>query len=174
MFRSRRSRHIPTGPDNFLSVLEGIQGGFAIFTGIIAGLSFQVKSHDLLLLTGLITVMVSAFNSSVVRYSTQHYIDELDGHEKRNKFKNYTLPALVEFVIYVLVSLIVLLPLILLENVGWAIVMCSALTLLVLFAAGYYRGWLLRTHPLRDAIELSFFGAMIIVVGALAGYALSL
>ena len=26
-----QNRHIPTGPDNFLSVLEGIQGGFAIF-----------------------------------------------------------------------------------------------------------------------------------------------
>lgn len=169
-----KNRHIPSGPDNFLSVLEGMQGGFAVFTGIIAGLSFQVKSHDLLLVTGLITILVSAFNSSVVRYSTQHYLDELDGHEKRNKFQYYTLPAMTEFAIYVLVSALVLLPLVLIDAIAPAILLCAVLTLVILFAAGYYRGWLLRTSPVRDGLELSLLGAAIIAVGATAGYLLSL
>ena len=169
----RKRRFIPTGPDNFLSVLEGIEGGFAIFTGIIAGLSFQVKNHDLLLLTGLITILVSAFNSSEVRYSSQHYLDELDGIEKRNKFKYYTLPALTEFGVYLLVSIVVLLPLAFTESTFWAIIACSLLTLTVLFAAGFYRGWLLKTHPMRDAFELAGFGLAIILVGAISGFVLS-
>lgn len=174
MFHRHRRRHIPSGPDNFLSVLEGIEGGFAIFTGIVAGLSFQVQNHRLLVITGLISILVSGFNSSTVRYSTQHYLDELDGVEKRNKFHNYTLPALVEFLAYFLVSLIVLLPLVFIQSTLVAVMACIALTLSILFAAGYYRGWLLKTHPVKDAFELSLIGLAIISVGAASGYLLSL
>jgi VIT1/CCC1 family predicted Fe2+/Mn2+ transporter len=169
-----RHKHIPTGPDNFLSFLEGIQGGFAIFTGIIAGLSFQVQSRKLLVITGLISVIVSAFNSSAIRYSTQHYVDELDGHEKRHKFKSYTVPAVIEFIVYLLVSFIVLLPLILIDSIPIAIILCAFITVSVLFVAGYYRGWLLRTHPVKDGFELAFLGAAIIFIGTLSGYIVKL
>lgn len=174
MFHRRHHRHIPAGSDNFLSVLEGLEGGFAIFTGIVAGLSFQMQNHQLLIATGLIGILVSAFNSSTVRYSTQHYIDELDGIEKRDKFRNYTLPALVEFVVYFAVSLIVLMPLAFIQSTTIAVVLCALLTVVILFGAGYYRGWLLKTHPIRDAFELSLLGLSIIAVGAVSGYLLSL
>jgi len=167
-------KHIPSGPDNFLSVLEGIEGGFAIFTGIVAGLSFQISDRRLLIITGLIGIIASAFNSSAVRYSTQHYLDELDGHEKRNKTKYYLLPAIVEFIAYVLVAGVAILPLLLIDSLPLAVITCSAITVGVLFVAGYYKGWLLRMNPLRDALELSLLGAMIILLGAGAGYGLAL
>lgn len=169
-----RHKHIPTGPDNFLSLLEGLQGGFAIFTGIIAGLSFQVQNRELLIVTGLISVIVSAFNSSAIRYTTQHYVDELDGHEKRHKFRNYAWPAIFEFIVYLLVSVVVLLPLLFINSVPVAITISALITVSVLFIAGYYRGWLLRTHPYKDGFELALLGATIILIGAFSGYIVTL
>ena len=164
---------IPLGSDNFLSVLEGIEGGFAIFTGIVVGLSFEVTSRDLLLITAVIGIVVNAFNSSAVRYASEHYLDELDGHETRRPFHSYFLPAFVEFVAYALVSAIVILPLIFVQPLQIAIISCVALTLFVLFLAGLYRGTLLHTHRIRDGFELMLLGALIIVVGGIAGWLLS-
>ncbi|MEO5499526.1 MAG: VIT1/CCC1 transporter family protein [Candidatus Saccharimonadales bacterium] len=167
------NKNIPFGSDIFLSVLEGIEGGFAIFVGIVAGLYFQNISHDLLIVIGLISLIVNAFNSSAVRYASEHYIDELDGREKRNKIKAYFMPALAEFVTYAIVSLIAVLPLLLIADSLVAISLTIALTIIILFGAGWYRGDLLGRHAVRDGIELSSLGLAIILVGTTAGWLLS-
>jgi len=166
-------RHIPLGADNFLSVLEGIEGGFAIFVGIVAGLYFQHISHDLLIVTGVISLIVNAFNSSSVRYASEHYVDELDGHEKRDKFRAYFVPAFIEFVTYALVSLIAVIPLLLIHDSLQAITLTIAITVLILFLAGHYRGRLLGRHAMRDGLELAGIGIAIILVGTIAGWLLS-
>lgn len=166
-------QHIPLGADNFLSVLEGIEGGFAIFVGIIAGLYFQNISHDLLVVTGVIGLIVNAFNSSAVRYTSQHYVDELDGHEKRHKFRAYFVPAFIEFATYALVSLLAVIPLLLIRDSLTAIMLTIAITVLILFLAGHYRGKLLGRHAMRDGFELAGIGISIIMVGAVAGWLLS-
>lgn len=166
-------KHIPFGADNFLSVLEGIEGGFAIFVGIIAGLYFQNISHDLLIITGIIGLVVSAFNASAVRYASQHYVDELDGHEKRNKFQAYFVPSLFEFLTYALVSLLVVIPLLLIKDTLIAISLTSIMTVAILYVAGWYRGSLFGSHARRDGIELAVLGASIIFIGTLSGWLLS-
>ena len=171
--RKRPRQKLPLGTENFLAVLEGIEGGFAIFTGIVVGLSFQAISRELLIMTALIGIIVSAFNSSAVRYASEHYVDELDGREKRRRFHYYFLPSLTEFVAYTLVSLIVVVPLLVFENLTQAIATCIALTLIILYSAGYYRGTLLRSRPSRDGAELALLGLLIIVVGGLSGWSLS-
>lgn len=166
-------RHIPLGADNFLSVLEGIEGGFAIFVGIVAGLYFQHISHDLLIVTGLIGLIVNAFNSSAVRYASQHYTDELDGHEKRHKVRAYLIPALIEFVTYGIVSLVAVVPLLLIRDSWVAITLTTLLTVILLFVAGWYRGKLFGRHAMRDGLELAGLGLAIILVGTIAGWLLS-
>ena len=166
-------RHIPLGASNFLSILEGIEGGFAIFVGIIAGLYFQNVNHDLLIVAGIIGLIVNAFNASAVRYTSEHYLDELDGHEKRNKFRAYFIPAFIEFVTYALVSLLAVIPLLLIQDSMAAIIFSIAVTIMILFIAGHYRGRLLGRHALRDGLELAGIGVAIIIVGGLAGWALS-
>lgn len=166
-------KSIPLGTDNFLSVLEGIEGGFAIFVGIVAGLYFQNISSDLLVVTGVIGLIVNAFNSSAVRYASQHYLDELDGHEKHSKFHAYFVPAFVEFITYALVSLIAVLPLLLIKDTLTAIAFTSIITLSILFFAGWYRGRLFGRHAKRDGLELAGLGLAIILVGASAGWVLA-
>lgn len=169
MYRHPR-RTIPLGADNFLSVLEGIEGGFAIFIGIVAGLYFQNISHDLLIVTGVIGLIVNAFNSSAVRYASQHYVDELDGHEKRHKFRAYFIPALVEFLTYLVVSLLAVVPLVLIHDSFVAISLTIVFTMVILFLAGWYRGHLLGRHEIRDGLELAGLGISIILVGTFAGW----
>lgn len=169
-----KRRHIPLGADNFLSVLEGIEGGFAIFVGIIAGLYFQNISHELLIMTGVIGIIVNAFNSSAVRYASEHFLDELDGREKRSWFKHYFTPAVVEFITYVIVSIIAVMPLLLVQDTLAAITLTVAMTIVILFAAGFYRGKLLGRHGVRDGIELAGLGFAIVLVGATAGWIISL
>ena len=166
-------RHIPLGADNFLSVLEGIEGGVAIFVGIIAGLYFQNIDHDLLIIAGIIGLIVNAFNASAVRYASEHYIDELDGREKRDKFRAYFLPAFIEFVTYAIVSLLAVIPLLLIQDSFTAITFAIAITIFILFLAGNYRGRLLGRHAMRDGLELAGIGVSIIIVGSMAGWLLS-
>mgnify|MGYP003334066809 CR=1 FL=1 len=166
-------RHIPLGATNFLSILEGIEGGFAIFVGIVAGLYFQKVDHDLLIIAGIIGLIVNAFNSSAVRYASEHYLDELDGHEKRNPFRAYFMPAFIEFLTYALVSLLAVIPLLLMQDSFTAITFSIGVTILIQFIAGYYRGQLLGRHALRDGLELAGIGIAIILVGSAAGWALS-
>lgn len=174
MMHVMRKPRIPFGPTNFLSILEGIEGGFAIFVGLVAGLLFEGVDRDLLILTASIGIIVSAFNSSAVRYSTEHYLDEIDGHEKRHRFHSYFLPAMVEFIAYACVSIIALIPLLLVQPIELAVVFCAAITLIILFIAGWYRGHLLnRRHAIRDGMEVAFLGLLIILIGALAGWLLA-
>ncbi len=171
---SRLRTRIPLGADNFLSVLEGIEGGFAIFVGIVAGLYFQNVSHSLLIVAGVISLIINAFNSSAVRYASEHYIDELDGREKRSWFRAYFMPAFVEFATYLVVSLIAVIPLLLIYDSFVAIALTTVMTMGILFAAGWYRGTLLRRHhALRDGLEVAGLGLAIILVGTLAGWLLS-
>lgn len=171
---SRQSRHhIPFGADNFLSILDGIEGGFAIFVGIIAGLYFQRIDHELLIITGIIGLIVNAFNSSAVRYASQHYLDELDGHEKRHKFRAYFVPAFIEFLTYAVVSFIAVVPLLLLKGSAEAILLTIVITLVILFTTGAYRGKVLGRHIVRDGLEVAGLGGAIILVGAGAGWVIA-
>lgn len=170
---SHRPTRIPLGADNFLSVLEGVEGGFAIFAGLVAGLYFADVGRDLLLVTAVIGLAVSAFNSSAVRYASEHYMDELDGREKRSKLRAYFVPAFAEFLTYILVSLVAVWPLLVIEDRLAATLLTCTVTVLLLFLAGWYRGNLFGRHALRDGLELASLGLAIIAVGALSGWALS-
>lgn len=171
----RRQLHLPFSAERFLSVLEGIEGGFAISAGVVAGLSFaQITDRRILIITAAISILVNGFNASAVKYSSEHYEDELDGREKHNPWQAYFVPAAMEFIIYFVICLLTLLPLLLFIDIHFAVAWCTILTVSVLFAAGMWRGYLLRTKPLRDGCELALLGLLIIVIGASAGYILSL
>lgn len=170
--KRRKQLKLPFGAQRLLAILEGVEGGFAIGAGLVVGLSFATDSKTLLLMTAAISLLVNGFNSSAVKYSAEHYTDELDGREK-NAVKHYFMPALYEFVAYMLVSLLILVPLRFITDIGQAALVCIFVTLVTLFAAGYWRGYLMRRrHKLRDGLELMLLGALIIVVGAASGYIL--
>ena len=156
-----------------LGFIDGLEGGFAIFAGIVVGLSFATTNRSVLILTALIGIMVNAVNAATIRYSTEHYIDELDGREKRNHVRHYLLPAIFEFLLYVLVSILAVMPLLIVPSLSTAIAVMVSICLIILFAAGAIRGAALGGHPVKDGIELTVGGTIMIVFGALAGWLLT-
>lgn len=155
------------------SIFQGLEGGFAVFSAILAGLIFLNKDQKVLITTGVIGILVSAFNSSVVRFNTEHFNDEADGREKKSAWKNYYFPAILEFLMYVLVCLFLLIPLFVFDSINNAIIACCVLTIIFLFIVGCYRGYIVRGKLLRDGYELAFSGLAIILVGAMSGFVLS-
>ena len=156
-----------------LGFIDGLEGGFAIFAGIVVGLSFATTNRSVLIVTALIGIMVNAVNAATIRYSTEHYVDELDGHEKRSSIKNYLFPAIVEFLLYVLVSVVAIVPLLTVSSLPVAIIIMVSICLVILFAAGAIRGATLGKHPIKDGIELTVGGSIMIIFGALAGWLLT-
>lgn len=172
--KKRKQVHLPFGAQRLLALFEGLEGGFAIGASVIVGLSFTGLDRRLLIISAAIGMLVNGFNNSTVKYSSEHYEDELDGHEKRNTFRYYFMPAAIEFMSYLAITIITLMPLLFVENLYHAIILCSLFTLIMLFAAGYWRGYLMRLHPIKDGLEIMLLGAGIIAVGGLTGYILNL
>ena len=172
--KRRHQLHLPFGAQRFLALLEGLEGGFAIGASVIVGLSFENLDRRVLLISAAIGIMVNGFNNATVKYSSEHYEDELDGREKRHPFKSYFIPAAIEFLAYFAISFFALIPLVLISNLYLGMALCCVITLIMLFAAGYWRGFLMRMHPLKDGLEMMLLGTGIIFVGAITGYLLHL
>ncbi len=169
-FRLRHRSH-PYGA--LLSFLDGLEGGFAIFAGIVAGLSFSTTHREALIVTAWVGIVVNAVNAATIRYSSEHYYDELDGRERRNAAKAYFVPALVEFLIYMFVSALSLVPLIFIDHLPAAIATMIGVCLAILFIAGALRGIILKSRWTRDGMEILLGGMIMIGIGALAGWFLS-
>jgi VIT1/CCC1 family predicted Fe2+/Mn2+ transporter len=164
-------RHrIPFGTERFLSIFEGIEGGFAIGAGVIAGMSFVSLDRNVLLATAIVSVIVNGYNSASVKYSSEHYIDELDGHEKKHPFRHYFSPALWQFISYMVISVVSLILLFVMGNIPHAIFYSCLITLAILLIAGYYRAYLLNMPRWRDAFEIAILGSGIILVGFASGW----
>lgn len=169
LYRRRRTIRIPFGAQRFLAVFEGIEGGFAIGASVIAGLSLAGMNRQAIIITAIVSVIVSGFNAAAVKYSSEHYMDELDGVESTKPLYAYFAPAAAEFAAYFAISFISILPLLLMQNLLQAVALSVSTTLCILFIAGWWRGYLLHIHPLRDGVETCLLGMCIILVGIISG-----
>ncbi len=170
----RRRINVPLGAQRFLAAFEGFEGGFAIGASIVVALSFAYPSRHVLLVTAIIMIIVNGFNNASVKYSSEHYLDELDGRETRNPFKRYFVPSFIEFLSYFAISFLSIIPLALVEDTLTALSLSVAITLIILFSAGWWRAYMLRMPRWRDALETTILGAGIIVVGLVSGYVVHL
>ena len=169
-----RLRHRTHPYGAVLSFIDGLEGGFAIFAGIVAGLSFSSIDKSVLIITALIGITVNAVNAATIRYSTEHYYDELDGHEKRSAFHYYFLPSVIEFVIYMIVSCLSLIPLLFINELTLAVIVMVITCCIILFLAGAVRGLFLGGHLwFRDGCEIMLGGIVMIIIGTLAGWVLA-
>ena len=166
---TRRKVAIPLGSQRFLAAFEGIEGGFAIGASLLIGLNAVGMDRTVLLSTALISLIVSGFNSASVKYSSEHYLDELDGREKKSKLRHYFIPAFIEFVCYLAISALTILPLIVIDNLSVAVGASVVITFALLFLAGFWRGYVLRSNGLRDATETLLLGIGIVAIGLASG-----
>lgn len=171
MARHKTKIHsVPFGAEAFLAAFEGLEGGFAIGAGVIAGLSFTNLDRSVLIASAIISIIVNGFNSASVKYSSAHYMDELDGRETMSPFKDYFLPAFIQFVSYFIISFVSIIPMFLMRNMPNAILYSCILTVFILLIAGYWRAQLLSAPRWRDGLEIALLGTGIILVGYTSGW----
>lgn len=164
------TRRLPFGASNFLAVFEGIEGGFAIAAGLLAGLAFAGLDRSVLVTVVIISVVVHGFNAACVKYSTEHYLDELDGREKVNKLKYYFTPAFIQFLIYCAIGAVTFIPLFFIPYDDIAVLYCCITTVIILLLAGYLRASLMHMPRWRDGFEFAIIGTCIIGVGYISGW----
>lgn len=174
LHKRRRALKVPLGAQRFLAAFEGFEGGFAIGASILVGLSFAGLDRNLLVSAALVSIIVNGFNTASVKYSSEHYLDQLDGREKRSPFKHYFMPAFIEFVAYFTISFLSIIPLLTIDDTQLAIWLSCIATLVILFAAGWWRAYMLRMPRWRDALETVILGGGIVLVGLISGYILHL
>lgn len=170
LHNKRRSITVPFGAGRFLAAFEGVEGGFAIGTSIVVALGLAGLDRHLLLVTAVVSIVVSGFNTASVKYSSEHYLDQLDGREKQSSVRYYFLPAMIEFICYLIISFVAIMPLLLVGNTQVAIIISVMVTLAILYLAGYWRAYMLRMPRHRDAIETMLLGLGIILVGVGSGF----
>lgn len=163
---------MPWGTQRFLAAFEGFEGGFAIGASVVVALSSAELERHVLLTTAILSIIVNGFNSASVKYSSEHYLDELDGRETKNTFRYYFVPAMIEFLAYFAISFVSVVPLFTITDTFVAVGLSVGVTLVLLFSAGYWRGFMLRISPFRDALETMLLGAGIIALGAISGLVL--
>jgi hypothetical protein len=162
------------GAQRFLAAFEGFEGGFAIGSSIVVALAFADLSRPILLMTAVVSIIVNGFNNASVKYSSEHYLDELDGRETSRPFRQYFIPSFIEFISYFAISFISIVPLLFIAKTQLAIVWSVVTTLVLLFVAGWWRAYMLHMPRWRDAFETLVLGGGIIVVGLISGYCLHL
>ena len=167
----RRMVRLPLNAQRFLAAFEGLEGGFAIGASVLVALSFAELDRSVLLASVVVTIIVNGFNNASVKYSSEHFLDELDGREKRSALKHYFIPSLIEFVSYFAISFISIVPLLLIDDLTKAVALSVLITLVILYTAGYWRAYMLQMPSRRDAVETLALGAGIILVGLISGYA---
>lgn len=164
---------LPFTRSAFLAALAGFEGGLATTSAVACGILISLDDPELVLLSVAVSFFVTAFNTSVSWFLVEETEEELD---RPLGWRGVSLPlhgALIQFAGHIISSLIVVLPLLFIEDEIMAIIVCVGLSLIGLYLIGAARGHWLKTSPVRDALETMGLGAGVISIGIISGLVLS-
>ena len=169
---SRRIK-LPFARSAFAAVLAGAEGGLATTSAVACGILISLDQPELVFISVAVSFFVQAFNTSVSWFLVEETEEELD---RSRDWRGMYLPlhsALLQFASHIVASIMIVLPLLLIDDAVLAIIVCVGLALMSLLALGALRGRLLKSDPLQDALETAGLGAIVIAVGIISGLVLS-
>ncbi len=169
----RRFTRLPFDREYFMALFSGFEGGLATTSAIAAGLLISTSDITLVLTTATISFIVQAFNGAIGKFSAEHTNDEIDHEDILHGYKKPIINASLQFIAHFLMGIIVLLPIVYVDNTSEAIIASVAITLVLLFLLGAYKGFIVGKDSLADALQQVMLGALIISAGIVAGYLLS-
>lgn len=164
-----RKVRLPIERTAFMAMLSGAESGLATTTAVACGIFITLDDPELVLLTVAVSFMVQAFNSSAGWFFVQQTQDEIDQPSKLPGISKPLQGAAIQFTSHVVTSLLVVLPLIFIENSAWAVVSCAGLALLFLFILGGIKGKMVQKSFWSDGLTAMTLGAMIISLGIFTG-----
>ncbi len=169
----RRFARLPFDREYFMALFSGFEGGLATTSAIAAGLLIFTADVTIVITTATISFIVQAFNGAIGKFSAEHTNNEIDHEDILLGYKKPIINAALQFMAHTIMGIVVLLPIIYIENTTEAMLVSIGITLTLLFLLGAYKGYVVGKSSLVDAIEQVGLGALIICAGILAGYLLS-
>lgn len=155
--------------DYIRSAFFGVQDGLVSTTGVVVGISAGVNDKAIILLAGIVAVTVEATSMAAGQYSSEKAVHQLDSSGKHTD--NLLMGALIMFFAYLGAGMIPIIPVILI-NPPQSSIASVILALIGLFTVGYFKGVMIGSKPLRNALELFAIGGTATLIGLAAGYLL--
>ncbi len=165
----RRFTRLPFDKEYFMALFSGFEGGLATTAAIAAGLLMTTAELAIVITTATISFIVQAFNGAISKFSSERTSDEINHEDVLHGFKKPVINAALQFSAHVIMGIIVLLPIIYIEDQANAMIVSIAVTLTLLFILGGYKGFVVGKRALPEAVQQVGLGAMIIVAGVLSG-----
>ncbi len=169
---TKKSR-LPIEKNLFLSLISGSEAGIATTTAIIAGLVTGTNDRSVVIASAFVTLVVQAFNSGVGHVTTSHTDDEIDHNPDMDKIATPASEAFMQFLVHIAASFLVLIPIVFMEDLNNALVASILVCLGMLFTIGFTVGVTVRHTPLRNGTITAVLGALVVIIGFGAGYALN-
>lgn len=147
------------------SGIFGINDALVSTTGVIVGISAGTGNKEIIILAGVVTILVEALSMGSGQYvslkSAREYADE-------GGRRVPIVSGIIMFLGYVLGGLVPLVPILLLP-VDLSRIAAIAGALIGLFVLGYVKGKLVKTSPLRSALEIVIIGGIATAIGLTVG-----
>lgn len=169
----RRFARLPFDREYFMALFSGFEGGLATTSAIAAGLLITTSDVPIVITTASISFIVQAFNGAIGKFSSEHTNDEIDHEDILQGYKKPIINATLQFSAHIVMGVIVLLPIIYMDNTAAAMFTSIGVTLTLLFLLGGYKGYVVGKDFLPDATQQIGLGALVITAGIVAGLLLS-
>ena len=167
---NRKSYKLPIDKELFLSIIAGSEAGIATTAAIIVGLTIGTNDRELVIISGLISIIIQAFNSALTTIVTSHTLDEIERNRDMDSlFRPFTQAGL-QFLTHITAGLVVLLPMLYVQTLELAMLSTVGIALVLLLWIGLFVGRIVRHTPLRNSIQSLVLGMLIIIGGFLAGF----
>ncbi|MSR68271.1 hypothetical protein EXS66_00615 [Candidatus Saccharibacteria bacterium] len=147
------------------SLFFGIEDSLISTTGVLAGVAIGAGSKSLILLTALVIISVSSTSMAASEFISEETEEAVI---KEKLPANPLISALLIFVAYIVVGVILLLPYLIWPYMR-AIPVSIGLALLGLIALGILKGKLTHKSRLRGAAEVLIVGGIATGIGLIIG-----
>jgi len=143
----------------------GAEDSLVSTVGLLSGVSFAGATSRTIIVSGIILILVEALSMAAGVYIAEDSTNELDHDKEDNQFSD----ALTMFFTYILVGLVPLAAYLFTQNTRTAFYWSIFLTLIVLFLLGVFKGYYVKSHPLKSALKITLIGGLVILVAIIVG-----
>ena len=152
--------------DYLRSIVFGFQDALVSTTGVIAGVAAGTNDKQLVILASLVAITVESLSMGAGQYMSEKSVHQMDETGKHTD--NLYVGATIMGLSYFFGGLIPVLPILIFELPISATV--SIICALVgLFALGYIKAKLVKTNPLKSALEIFVLGGIATLIGLIVG-----
>jgi len=157
----RQIKHFLHNRGYLRNLIFGIEDGLVSTGGVLFGVATATDNRQVILITGVITILVEASSMGIGSFLTEQAVNDLDNNPR--SADDPVRDGLVMFAAYVLAGMICLLPY-LIWGIDKGRYLSVVISLLVLCVIGY-----LPRSSWRRAVQMVFLGGFALLIAFVAG-----